>query len=86
MKKARVLFKKTDVTDWEQLQITFDECMSEFGSLDIVCPGAGTFEPVRLSSFSSLSIDRSFFSLSTHGLRPFPASSSSLSHLTILPV
>ncbi|KAE8450113.1 hypothetical protein EG329_006894 [Mollisiaceae sp. DMI_Dod_QoI] len=45
VKKARVVFKRTDVTDWVQLQAAFDECMSAFGSLDIVCPGAGTFEP-----------------------------------------
>lgn len=49
-KKARAAFKKTDVTDWTQLQAAFDECMKEFGTLDIVCPGAGIFEPVGLPS------------------------------------
>ncbi|KUJ20148.1 NAD(P)-binding protein [Mollisia scopiformis] len=44
-KKARALFKQTDVADWTQLQAAFDECMSQFGNLDIVCPGAGIFEP-----------------------------------------
>lgn len=47
--KPRVVYKKTDVTDWSQLRAAFDTAVSEFGSLDIVCPGAGIFEPVRLS-------------------------------------
>lgn len=45
-KDVRVFWKKTDVMDWTQLQAAFDACMSEFGTLDIVCPGAGVFEPV----------------------------------------
>ena len=44
--KPRVAFVKTDVTDWQQIQHAFDETVSEFGRLDIVCPGAGIFEPV----------------------------------------
>lgn len=50
--KARAVFKKTDVTNWDLLQAAFDECMSAFESLDIVCPGAGVFEPVCLPFFS----------------------------------
>jgi 3-hydroxybutyrate dehydrogenase len=46
---VRAFFQKTDVTDWTQLQAAFDACMSEFGVLDIVCPGAGVFEPVCVS-------------------------------------
>jgi 3-hydroxybutyrate dehydrogenase len=44
--KARAVFKQTDVTDWKQLQAAFDVALKEFGSLDIVCPGAGIFDPV----------------------------------------
>lgn len=47
-KKARAVFKKADVLDWSQLQAAFDKCISQFGTLDIVCPGAGVFEPVGL--------------------------------------
>ncbi|KAF2167121.1 hypothetical protein M409DRAFT_66182 [Zasmidium cellare ATCC 36951] len=43
--KPRAVFIKTDVTDWTQLQTVFDKTIDEFGSLDIVCPGAGIFEP-----------------------------------------
>jgi 3-hydroxybutyrate dehydrogenase len=43
---ARAIFQKTDVTDWAQLQGAFDTAIKEFGRLDIVCPGAGIFEPV----------------------------------------
>lgn len=45
---ARAVFKKTDVVDWVQLQAVFDFAIEEFGHLDIVCPGAGIFEPVSL--------------------------------------
>ncbi len=40
------IFQKTDVTDWNGLQAAFDATMKAFGRLDIVCPGAGIFEPV----------------------------------------
>lgn len=43
--KPRAVFIKTDVTDWTQLQSVFDKTIDEFGSFDIVCPGAGIFEP-----------------------------------------
>jgi 3-hydroxybutyrate dehydrogenase len=43
---GRVVFKQTDVTDWKQLQAAFDAALKEFGGLDIVCPGAGIFDPV----------------------------------------
>jgi NAD(P)-dependent dehydrogenase (short-subunit alcohol dehydrogenase family) len=33
------------VTDWKQLEQAFDACIREFGSVDIVGPGAGVFEP-----------------------------------------
>ncbi|KAH7308730.1 hypothetical protein BKA65DRAFT_469488 [Rhexocercosporidium sp. MPI-PUGE-AT-0058] len=43
--KARAIFQKTDVTDWAQLEKAFERVVSEFGSLELVCPGAGIFEP-----------------------------------------
>jgi NAD(P)-dependent dehydrogenase (short-subunit alcohol dehydrogenase family) len=46
--KAKAHFQKTDVTDWTQLGAAFATAIKEFGRLDIVCPGAGIFEPVRL--------------------------------------
>ena len=48
--KAKVIFKKTDVTNWAELQAAFDAAIGEFGGLDIVCPGAGIFEPVSCAS------------------------------------
>ena len=43
----RVAFQKTDVTDWAQLEETFAAYEKEFGGVpDIVCPGAGVYEPV----------------------------------------
>lgn len=45
----RAVFQKTDVTQWMQLETLFQVCEKHFGSADIVCPGAGVFEPVCLS-------------------------------------
>ena len=43
---VRALFQKTDVIDWSQLERMFQVAEKEFGEIDIVCPGAGVFEPV----------------------------------------
>jgi 3-hydroxybutyrate dehydrogenase len=45
--KARAVFKNTDVTNWSHLREAFEASLIEFGALDIVCPGAGVFEPVH---------------------------------------
>ena len=42
----KAVFQKTDVTDWSQLDAAFKKTLETFGSLDIVCPGAGLSEPV----------------------------------------
>jgi NAD(P)-dependent dehydrogenase (short-subunit alcohol dehydrogenase family) len=44
----KVLFKKTDVTVWKELEDLFAYTEKELGVPDIVCPGAGIFEPVGL--------------------------------------
>ncbi|KIX03819.1 uncharacterized protein Z518_07372 [Rhinocladiella mackenziei CBS 650.93] len=42
----RVVFQKTDVTDWKQLDEAFDAYAREFGGVpSILCPGAGVYEP-----------------------------------------
>lgn len=41
----RAAFVETDVTAWEDLRNMLDYAVTEFGSFDIVCPGAGVFEP-----------------------------------------
>lgn len=41
----RAVFQKTDVTSWPQLDDMFSTARREFGSIDIVCPGAGIYEP-----------------------------------------
>ncbi|KAH8598184.1 hypothetical protein B0O99DRAFT_660164 [Bisporella sp. PMI_857] len=50
--KPKAIFKKTDVTDWNELQAAFDIALEEFGGLHIVCPGAGIFEPLWSSFFN----------------------------------
>ncbi|RAL12734.1 uncharacterized protein BO97DRAFT_451409 [Aspergillus homomorphus CBS 101889] len=41
----RAVFQQTDVTDWKQLEQMFEVAEKEFGEVDIVCPGAGIYEP-----------------------------------------
>ncbi|KAL8958037.1 MAG: hypothetical protein Q9193_004832, partial [Seirophora villosa] len=47
---ARAVFQETDVREWPQLERMFDVASKEFGTVDIVCPGAGVYEP-PFSSF-----------------------------------
>lgn len=42
----RAIFQQTDVRDWAQLDQTFRIAREEFNGADIVCPGAGVYEPV----------------------------------------
>ncbi|KAG0652491.1 15-hydroxyprostaglandin dehydrogenase [Hyphodiscus hymeniophilus] len=42
---ARAIFQKTDVTDWAQMDKVFKVTIERFGGVDIVCPGAGVYEP-----------------------------------------
>lgn len=44
-KSPRAIFVKTDVTSWPALSNMFDVALTEFGDVDILCPGAGVFEP-----------------------------------------
>jgi 3-hydroxybutyrate dehydrogenase len=46
--KAKAIFQKTDVTEWSQLDKVFEVATEKFGGADIVCPGAGVYEPVSL--------------------------------------
>lgn len=43
--RPHAVFQKTDVTDWKQLEVMFEVAEKEFGEIDIVCPGAGVYEP-----------------------------------------
>ncbi|KAL8805033.1 MAG: hypothetical protein Q9182_002235 [Xanthomendoza sp. 2 TL-2023] len=47
---ARAVFQQTDVREWPQLEGMFHTATKEFGGADIVCPGAGIYEP-PFSSF-----------------------------------
>ncbi|KAF2454197.1 hypothetical protein BDY21DRAFT_387618 [Lineolata rhizophorae] len=44
------VFQRTDVTHWPDLDAMFVAARKAFGTIDIVCPGAGVYEP-RWSSF-----------------------------------
>ena len=43
--QSKAAYQKTDVTSWCDLNDLFAAAESKFGSIDIVCPGAGIFEP-----------------------------------------
>ncbi|KAI1290642.1 short chain dehydrogenase [Xylaria venustula] len=40
-----VIFHRTDVTSWPALSSLFEKCLSSFGRVDIIVPGAGVYEP-----------------------------------------
>lgn len=42
----KAIFVKTDVTSWSDLSNLFRKAEQDFGTYDIVCPGAGVFEPL----------------------------------------
>ncbi|CBF84083.1 putative short chain dehydrogenase/reductase family oxidoreductase [Aspergillus nidulans FGSC A4] len=44
-KIPRAVFQRTDVREWKQLEQMFEVAEKEFGEVDIVCPGAGIYEP-----------------------------------------
>lgn len=44
---TKVMFQKTDVSDWKDLERLFEFARSELGGVDLLCNGAGVFEPVR---------------------------------------
>ncbi|KAM5356897.1 hypothetical protein ACJ41O_003543 [Fusarium nematophilum] len=41
----RAIFVETDVTSWPALTRMFETALVEFGGFDILCPGAGVYEP-----------------------------------------
>ncbi|KAF1931923.1 NAD(P)-binding protein [Didymella exigua CBS 183.55] len=41
----RAVFQETDVTDWAALEHMFAVAAQAFGDIDIVCPGAGIYDP-----------------------------------------
>jgi 3-hydroxybutyrate dehydrogenase len=43
--KPKAVFQKTDVSSWKDLDQMFKTAIDAFGQVDIVCPGAGVFEP-----------------------------------------
>lgn len=43
--KAQASFVKTDVTSWTDLSNMFSFALKKHGDIDIVCPGAGVYEP-----------------------------------------
>lgn len=43
---GKAAFQETDVTEWKHLERMFFVAESRFGSIDIVVPGAGVYEPV----------------------------------------
>ena len=43
---AQAVFQRTDVRTWAHLEEMFRTADKEFGGADVVCPGAGVYEPV----------------------------------------
>jgi NAD(P)-dependent dehydrogenase (short-subunit alcohol dehydrogenase family) len=43
--EPKAVFTKTDVTSWAALENMFEVALKEFGQIDVLCAGAGIFEP-----------------------------------------
>ncbi|KAL9043942.1 MAG: hypothetical protein Q9214_002887 [Letrouitia sp. 1 TL-2023] len=56
---ARAIFQQTDVREWSQLERMFRTATEEFGRVDVVCPGAGVYEPLFSSFWHPPGIDPS---------------------------
>lgn len=41
----QAFFQMTDVTSWKDLEAMMKAAQDTFGQIDVVCPGAGVFEP-----------------------------------------
>jgi hypothetical protein len=52
----RAIFQQTDVRNWAQLEKMFTIAETEFGEIDIVCPGAGIYEPYHSLELVSLQL------------------------------
>ena len=58
---ARAVFQRTDVRRWAQLEEMYRTADEFFGGADVVCPGAGVYEPVRWSNMSVPPPSRAFY-------------------------
>jgi NAD(P)-dependent dehydrogenase (short-subunit alcohol dehydrogenase family) len=74
--EGRAIFQKTDVRDWVQLKGMFKTAETEFGEVDIVCPGAGVYEPVCAHHWMS-------FLDNQQGYRTLATSGTLLAHLKV---
>ncbi|KAL3422381.1 nad-dependent 15-hydroxyprostaglandin dehydrogenase [Phlyctema vagabunda] len=54
----RMHFLKTDVTSWFDLSRMFSHAVSLFSTIDIVCPGAGIYEPPSSNFWFPPSLDQ----------------------------
>ena len=48
---AKAVFQMTDLRDWNHLERMFHVATDAFGDIDVVCPGAGVYEPVWGSTY-----------------------------------
>lgn len=56
LSNGRAVFQKTDVRVWKDLEKMFEAAGSAFGGgVDVVCPGAGIWEPVSICIHCSCS-------------------------------
>jgi 3-hydroxybutyrate dehydrogenase len=61
--KGKAVFHRTDVSSWTDLSGAFSAAKSRFGKIDIVCAGAGVFEPSWSSFWKPRSINGSSYDL-----------------------
>ncbi|KAL2834383.1 NAD(P)-binding protein [Aspergillus cavernicola] len=67
----RIVFHQTDVTNWTDLENAFDRVETEFGTTaDVVCAGAGIYEPPALGFWADVDTDSHYKILDVNLLHP----------------
>ncbi|TID27576.1 hypothetical protein E2P81_ATG00331 [Venturia nashicola] len=84
----RVVFVKTDVSSWAALENMFTIAIKEFGKVDILCAGAGIFEPPSSNFWVPPGTGRSkdnphgdrFLTMDINATHPIRATQMAISH------
>lgn len=86
--QTKAVFQQTDVRDWQQLDRMFHTATAAFGTIDVVCPGAGVYEPVGILA-PNVRDQSPFLSYFSHhrasGILPVNLHPKTIPHLDAMP-
>lgn len=79
--RTRVVFQRTDVTRWAQLDGAFAACIERFGVPTIVVPSAGVFEPNGMTFWQDTDVDDHYKILDINLTHPIKVTRMAVRHL-----